>query len=346
MVKAKNPDIQANLKKLNPIFMAVLVFGKDEGLVRERADIFSKQITPDLSDPFNVVKPGVEELKDQPGLLADELCSFSLMGGRRLIRLDGASDRSCQKAVELALEANAGDNFLVITAGDLKPTSKIRKSFEGAKHALAVPCYADGASDIQGLIHQMFSNAQLQAEPAAIQYLMSNLGGDRLVSRSELDKVIMYKLGDDDCSVSLDLVTKLVGDTANLALHDIANAVASGNVKGLDILLERALIQGENAIAILRTLQRRLTQLHLVKGMIEDGNSVDDAMKQLRPPLFFAERDIFKGQLMRWTKTRLSQALAIILDAETQCKTTGMPDTSIANRVCARLATSAARAAR
>ena len=346
MVKAKTADINANLKKLNPAFKAVLVYGQDAGLVRERADLISKQVVDNLNDPFNVVSPSLDDIAEHSSLLADELASFSLMGGRRLIRLDNAGDRSAFKAIDIALDTDGGENLLVITAGDLKPTSKLRKTFEASKTALAIPCYADKQSDLQGLIHQMFQDANLQAEPAAIQYLVANLGSDRLVSRSELDKIIMYKLGDDDRMVTLELVTYLIGDSAKLALFDISNAVASGQVKNLDMLLERAMVQGENAIAILRTLQRRLTQLHFVKGLMEEGMSADMAMKKLRPPIFYNEQDIFKGQLYRWTKTRLNQALAIILEAETQCKTTGMPDASIANRVCARLATSAARAAR
>lgn len=52
LVKARASDIRANLAKLEPRFIAVLVYGRDEGMVRERADILARQIVEDVSDPF------------------------------------------------------------------------------------------------------------------------------------------------------------------------------------------------------------------------------------------------------------------------------------------------------
>jgi DNA polymerase-3 subunit delta len=342
MVKAKAHDIKANLKKLDSKYSAVLIFGKDEGLVRERSDIFSKQVVADLSDPFNVVSPSPEELKETPSRLVDEVSSMSLMGGRRLIRFDGAGDTNLT-ALDDALKAKMGDNFLCVTAGDLKPTAKIRKLFEGAANALAVPCYTDGAGDLHALVQEVLSGAGLTADHDATQYLISNIGSDRLVSRSELEKIIMFKLGDENKQVSLEDVRTLVGDSAAMALSDIALAVASGDMKKLDTLIDRASIQGENAIAILRSVSRQLNRLYIVRGAIDEGTNADQAMSKLRPPIFFKEKDSFRAQLQKWSSGKLIQALAVLLKAELDCKTTGLPDNAIAARTCARLAGSVAR---
>lgn len=342
MVKPKAHDIKANLNKLDPKFSAVLVFGKDAGLVRERADIFSKQIVADLTDPFNVVSPSPENIKEEPGRLTDEVSSFSLMGGRRLVRFDGAVDTNHQ-SLDGALNANIGDNFLVVTAGDLKPTSKIRKLFESATNAMAVPCYSDGAGDLLGLVNEVLVGAGLKADHDATQYLVTHIGSDRLVSRSELEKIVMYKLGDENKQVTLEDARTLVGDSAAMALSDIANAVASGDMKKLDMLIDRASIQGENAIAILRSVSRKLNQLYIVRGAMDDGSNPDQAMGKLRPPIFFKEKESFRNQLGRWSSGKLIQALDVLLKAELDCKTTGLPDNAIAARTCARLAGSVAR---
>ena len=342
MVKVKAHEIKANLNKLDTRFSAVLIFGKDAGLVRERADIFSKQIVPDLSDPFNVVSPSAEDLKEEPGRLTDEVASFSLMGGRRLVRFDGAGEANL-KSLEGALDANMGENFLVVTAGDLKKTSKIKKLFELSNHAMAIPCYSDDAGDLHVLVNEIFSGAGLTADQDTKQYLISNIGSDRMVSRSELDKIVMYKLGDDDKQVTLDEARTLVGDSAAMALSDIANAVASGDMKKLDTLIDRAAIQGENAIAILRSVSRKLNQLYIARGSMDEGSNADQAMGKLRPPIFFKEKDSFRNQLMRWPSGKLIQALDVLLKAELDCKTTGLPDNAIAARTCARLAGSVAR---
>jgi DNA polymerase-3 subunit delta len=264
------------------------------------------------------------------------------MGGRRLIRFDGAGDTNLT-ALDDALKAKMGDNFLCVTAGDLKPTAKIRKLFEGAANALAVPCYTDGAGDLHALVQEVLSGAGLTADHDATQYLISNIGSDRLVSRSELEKIIMFKLGDENKQVSLEDVRTLVGDSAAMALSDIALAVASGDMKKLDTLIDRASIQGENAIAILRSVSRQLNRLYIVRGAIDEGTNADQAMSKLRPPIFFKEKDSFRAQLQKWSSGKLIQALAVLLKAELDCKTTGLPDNAIAARTCARLAGSVAR---
>ena len=129
MVKAKPADIQANLRELDPSFRAVLLYGPNEGLARERADRISKQIVDDLGDTFNVAHPPSDQVKADPPLLQDEMSAISMVGGRRLIRLERAGD-SVSGAIANVLETKVGDALLVITAGDLGPRSKLRRLIE------------------------------------------------------------------------------------------------------------------------------------------------------------------------------------------------------------------------
>ena len=82
-------DVDTQVTKLSPQYLAVLVFGPDEGLVRERSSKIAKQVLPDLKDPFLVANIDPNNLKSEPGLLADEAAAISMMGGRRVIRIDG-----------------------------------------------------------------------------------------------------------------------------------------------------------------------------------------------------------------------------------------------------------------
>ena len=107
-MKVKPRDIPALLKSINPTVRAVLVFGRDEGLARERADLISKQVAPDLSDPFQVAKPSSEDIKNAPSLLLDEVAAISMMGGRRLVRVDSAGNEITE-AMKLVLESDQGE---------------------------------------------------------------------------------------------------------------------------------------------------------------------------------------------------------------------------------------------
>ncbi len=88
MVEVKPREIAARLKSVGADVRAAILFGPDQGMVRERAKAIGKQIAPDLSDPFQVVRPVLKTLSDTPSLLADEMASMSMLGGRRLVWLE------------------------------------------------------------------------------------------------------------------------------------------------------------------------------------------------------------------------------------------------------------------
>ncbi|WP_262693408.1 DNA polymerase III subunit delta [Kordiimonas aquimaris] len=338
-MKAKPRDIPALLKAVPAGTRAVLVFGRDEGLVRERAEIIGKQIAPDLNDPFQVVRLGPEAVKASPSILLDEVAAISMMGGRRLVRLEGAGNESTE-AVKLVLASDQGDGLLVITGGDLKPTSSLRKAVEAAKNAQAIVCYEDSAQDLFGLVQSTLSSAGLTATQDAVAYLVDNLGGDRMVSRGELEKLVLYK-GADHKQVTLNDAKACVGDTAALGLNQIAEAVTAGNLKDLEKFLERAWSSSESAIAILRTLQGRLMRLHTARAHVDKGMSPTEACGKLRPPVFYAEKDKFAREVSAWSSKKLEQALDILIGAELDCKTTGNPVDVICARALLRLAKAA-----
>ena len=52
-------------------------------------------------------------------------------------------------------------------------------------------------------------------------------------------------------------------------------------------------------------------------------------------------RQRFERHLRAWPLPRLSASLAVILEAEMECKRTGLPDEAIARRLCSRLCSAA-----
>lgn len=349
MVKARASDIRANLARLEARYCAVLVYGRDEGLVRERADQLARQIVEDVSDPFSAVRLDADEVKRDPALVADEMAAISMMGGRRLVRIERAPDgvtAPIAAALEQAAGAPEGGSFLLVTAGELAAGSKLRKLFEASKIALAMPCYGDDAGDVEALIRAATGAENITIEPAAMAFLIGNLGGDRLATRGELDKLMLYMKGREPARIMLADVVACIGDSAAMALGDIASAVTGGDVRQLDTLFERAETRAESPVAILRVVGRRVMQFHFVSGLMEEGLDCGEAVNQLKPKLFFKDSDLFRMQASAWRRGHALRALDILSEAEGQCKTTGLPDRAIAMRACMRIATSVARASR
>ena len=80
-------QIDGFLHRPDPQIRAVLLYGPDAGLVRERADTLAKTICPELHDPFRVAELTGAVLAADPARLVDEAAQISLMGGRRVVRL-------------------------------------------------------------------------------------------------------------------------------------------------------------------------------------------------------------------------------------------------------------------
>jgi len=342
-MKLNKNDIAAQIKKLNPAYRAVLIYGRDEGLVRENAEKIARQVVTDLRDPFLVAHIEPDKLKPEPYLLADEAAAISMMGGQRVIRVDGAGE-NVTAAAKSFLENPIGDGLVIITAGGIKTTSALVKLFNSAKNAAAMACYEDDQGSIQNLIFEVMGENNLTIEPTAVAFLQGNLGGDRKVSRGELEKLALYMGKSTDGvrrTVTLTEAQACVGDSGALTLDMIAIATTGGDLKTLDDTLFKAFNRGENAIPILRNVARRLQKFHLVRGSMEKGIPADKAVLAVVYNPYSPEKRSILAQIGKWSTAKLANAMDIVFDAEAECKITGLPAEAICARACLRIANAA-----
>ncbi|MGB0670160.1 MAG: DNA polymerase III subunit delta [Rhodospirillales bacterium] len=343
-MKLSGARIEAFVKKPDPKAALVLVYGPDQGLVKERGEAVAKSAVDDLGDPFRVADLSPDDLKNDPARLDDEARALSMMGGRRLVRVRGAGE-AVLPAVKNLLEGEPFEALVVIEAGDLPAKSGLRKLVETAEQAAALPCYADGAGNLEGLIRETLAAEGFRVSRDAQAYLVHHLGSDRLISRGELVKLALYKASadDGDREITLTDAMAVVGDNALSTLDDAIQAAFSANTVRLDEELERAFANGQSPVAVLRAAQRHLGRLYQVSAAVAGGTPSDVAIKGLRPPLFFKAVSAFQAQLNRWRPDRLGQAFDLLTEAEIQAKSTGLPDAALCQRALIRIAQLARR---
>src|SRR5271170_4774667 len=143
----KSSDAERYVSRPPEGLVAALIFGPDQGLVRERAEKLAKSVVPDLADPFRVADLDEALLSGDPARLADEAAALSMMGGRRVVRVRGGGN-ALGKLFEAFLESPIGDALVVVEAGDLAKSSSLRSAFEGSDNAAAIACYADSGREI------------------------------------------------------------------------------------------------------------------------------------------------------------------------------------------------------
>ena len=339
-MQVKSAAVEAFLARPDPTARAILLYGPDLGLVRERADRLAATVVPDLKDPFRIAELTPAALKGGAAPLRDEAAAIAFGGGRRVVRIRDAGD-ALSPCLKDFLADPAGDALIVVEAGDLAKRSSLRVLFEGAGNAAALPCYRDEGRGLEQVIRTQLREAGLGVDADALDWLAGALGGDRGVTRRELDKLILYMADRGPrASVSLSDAQAAVGDSALAAVDDVLQAAAEGDLAGLDRALARA--AGEmTPVGLLRAAQRHFQRLHLVAAEIESGASVDAALKLVRPPLFFRAADRFKAALRLWTAARLQRAMERLLEAELGAKSTGAPDEALAAHLLMEIALAA-----
>ena len=301
--------------------LAVLLYGPDEGLIRERAVTLIRGSGIDDKDPFAIVEITGSQLSANPSLLLDEAQSISMLGGKKVVRLRDAGDGEAETIKSVLKALKPGDNFIVIEGGELGTKSKLRANFEAAPNAAAVPCYIDDERDISRVLAEELKNAGFRILPDALQYMAANVVGDRAVARSEAEKLMIYMGNVKD--ISLPDVVASVGAGAVLSLDELSKALCSGQYAPADKVLRQALSEGTNAVVILRTLQNYFAKLQITKARLQQGEDLEFALKKLKPPLFFKLKDAFVAQVNGWTLPQLAQAQNLLMSVEAKCKQTG-----------------------
>ena len=325
-MKVQPRNIEAFVKQPPANICAVLLYGPDEGLIRERLTVFTKNIVADLKDPFNIVDITGSSLQENTALLADEALSISMLGDKKVVRLREATDKNVA-AIRNAVSSLTPDcNFIIIEAGELSPRSNLRAMFEKENNLAAIPCYVEDERNIAKVISTALRDAGYRANNDVINHIATNVVGDRAIARSEINKLITY-MGEEK-NITLEDAQKCIGNSADLSLYDIAKLVASGKFVEADRILNHVLSEGISAVAILRSLQNYFNRLLLTKARTEQGDSLDSAMKKLRPPVFFKEKSAFEAHARNWSLSAIETAMTIIISAEAQCKqTASMPET-------------------
>lgn len=343
-MKIQPRAIDGFVKKPPANIVAALVYGPDEGLVRERVRTLIKSALGDANDPFALCEFTAAQLAAEPSKLADEARSISMLGGARAIRVQGGGDSIAKIVEETLKNLKSGSNFIVIDAGELGPRSSLRLLFEKLDNAGAVACYVDDERDVARLLADQLKGAGFRISSDALSHIAANVLGDRGVLRAEAEKIMIYMGEQRD--ISLEDAEACIGGSATLSLDGLAKLVAGGQFAQAERILQSVLSEGLPAVTALRTLQNYFLRLHVTKGRIAAGESVDAALAKLRPPVFYKHKDAFIAQTSSWSLAQVEQALLVLQSAEARCKQTGSAPEILCGRALMTLAQMGARAMR
>jgi DNA polymerase-3 subunit delta len=315
-------QIDPFVKQPDPVARVILVYGPDDGLMRERAKSMGKTIVADLNDPFNAVTIDGKSLVEDKARLNDEAHAMSMMGGSRLIRVENADDK-ITPVIKDYLTNPSTQNLVILQAGELGPRSTLRLLIEKAANAAPIPCYLDDERTIANIVRESLTEQGFRIAPDAAGFLAAAALGDRARVRSEIEKLATY-MGDVK-TITLEDAQACSGATGLKSADDLVYACAGGQAEAALAAFDYIIGEGDGFMRPLRSLQNHFRKLHAARVKLDAGDSLDVIVKSQQPPIFFKVEPAFRAQVMRWTLPHLEKILLRLATLEADCKKTGIP---------------------
>lgn len=335
-MKLNARDLARLIAKPDPALAALLIYGQDAMRVAlKRQDLIAAIVGPQGEAEMRFERLPGAELRRNAALLLDAVKAQGFFPGPRAVLVEDANDQVSDAVAQALGDWRAGDAQVVVTAGALKASSKLRKLFETARNAGAVGIYDEPPS-------------RDEIEAALAQAGLTQVSGDAMRDlvalsraldpgdfRQTLEKLALYKFG-DSAPLSPEDIAAIAPISTEAVVDDLLNAVAEGQAAQIGPLLTRLQAQGVAAVTLAIMAMRHFRSLHAISC---DPGGPSAGIQRARPPIFGPRRDRLLAQAQGWGLMRLERALADLVEADlTLRSSSNAPSMAVMERALIRLA--------
>lgn len=340
-MKLSPRDAPGFLARPDPRVPGVLIYGNDAMRVAEkRQALIRNLIGPQGEAEMRLTRFPAADLRKDPAAALDAARAQGFFPGARAVLFEDATDAATEALKSALADWAGGDALLVVTAGQLNASSKLRKLFESDKRAFCLAVYDDPPNRAE--IESMLGDAGLASVPPEAMRDLVALAqilepGD---FRQTLTKIALYKHA-DPTPLTSDEIAALAPQGTEAAIDDMLDAVAEGRPADIAPLMARLTAQGVAPVTLCIGALRHFRLMHVLTA---DPRGAAQAIGTLRPPVFGPRRDKLLRQAQRWRCERVEQALSEITETDLALRSTSRaPMTALAERAFLRLASMAAR---
>ena len=315
----------------------LMAYGPDRGLVSEAIERFVSASGIDASDALATVVLDGATVAGDPGRLADEMNGPGLFGGRRVVRLrEAGNDKRLVGAVRGVIENPPPDTALAIEGGDLKRGSTLLTAFERSRDAVALPCYADDEASLRRAIERRVRDGGMRIEGDALDALVEALGADRLASRAEVDKLLLYAHGRD--RIERSDVRAVIDDAGAIAADDAVDGALTGDLARFSRAFARLTASKASTFLVLRDLAQ---QLQVLERAQDGGGGPGAVAKRLRGPgarVHFRRLPALERAAERLDQARTRELIAATAHATLESRRRAPLEADMVERLCLNVA--------
>jgi DNA polymerase-3 subunit delta len=221
------------------------LYGENDALIRERLGALRAALEAGTGNKGEIDVLDIEgdDLAREPFLLADEIGSVSLFGGRRLLRVR-LGLRATTEAFEHALPLLAGARDVTVAvegSADKRQDETIRLLAADAS-CLVVKCEADDRDDLAAHAIASLAEARITMDGDVARDLVDLTDGDRAFLMNEIAKLVL--LVPEGTMIDQGMMRGAVADEEGVVLDDAVGRMFGGDVAALIDATDRLVAAG------------------------------------------------------------------------------------------------------
>ena len=293
-----------------------LIYGENIGLKQDIVKSVS-ELKEKKNGKYKKFEFEEEEIIKNQENFFNLIFSGSLFDEKKAIFINRTTDKLFNLISEIS-KKDVEDILIFFKADQLEKKSKIRNLFEKDKNLVCVACYQDNNYDLIKIIKEEIMQTKIKLSTESINLLIERASGDRNNLRNEINKLKSFAL--DKEIISYDQVKELTNMAGNYQNDYIVNICLNGDKKRLNKTLNENNFLLEDFFILLKTFSKKIHRLLRIKNLNRSEKNIDQIFNQIRPTIFWKEKEDIKKQVKLWNEKKLDLTIKKINEIELNCK--------------------------
>ena len=300
----KSYVVEQNVEVLKN-YQSTLIYGENSGI----QDDVKEQIAK-LNKDCEIITFFESDILSS-NVLYENIFNQSLFNEKKIILIHEGTDKIINQITE-CLENEKKDIQIYIFAEILDKKSKLRSLFEKDSKLAIFPCYKDNERTLINYINKHLRGFKgLTGEITNI--IINNSNMDRRIIKNEIVKIKNFFSKKE---IKKNEILEILNVKSDGGFGEIRDKALIGDKTKTNNLLSEIEILNEDAFFYLNNLNYRIIRLHEISKISATKSSYEQALGELRPPIFWKDKPIILQQLKKWSQKKLEEILIKIGETE------------------------------
>ena len=285
-----------------------LFYGENEGYKNE---IIKNKFEKNY--PNQIYRYDEKDVLNKKNEFFESIISKSFFENKRIIIISRVSDKIKDIIEEISLK-KIEEITIILSANILEKKSKLRNFFEKEKNTVCIAFYADTVQTLNSIAFNFFKEKTISISQQTINLLVERCRGNRENLKNELIKIENYSQSRK--KITNEEIIKLTNLAENYNTSELVDNCLAKNTKKTATILNENNYSNEDCILIIRTFLNKTKRLLKLQEEVKNNTSIDQAIANFKPPIFWKDKEIIRQQMTQWTLEKINKMIINIIEIE------------------------------